>query len=125
MGVTRIHYARGRRELELTFTDNAEAVLSAEFLRVHSPSAEVRGHGAGQETLQVGKLNVTIESIQPVGHYAIQLVFDDGHDSGIYTWAYLYELAQNRTALWQRYLVALKTAGASRDPHEQVLHFQP
>ena len=123
--VTNIHYARGRRELELTFGDNTSAILTAEFLRVHSPSAEVKGHGPGQESLQVGKLNVAIEAIQPVGHYAIQLVFDDGHDSGIFTWGYLHELAQNQALLWQRYLAALKAAGASRDPDEQVLHFQP
>jgi DUF971 family protein len=123
--VTNIHYSRGRRELELTFADNTSAVLSAEFLRVHSPSAEVKGHGPGQESLQVGKLNVAIEAIQPVGHYAIQLVFDDGHDSGIFTWGYLHELAQHQAPLWQRYLAAVEAAGASRDPDEQVLHFQP
>ena len=123
--VTNIHYSRRRRELELTFVDNTNAVLSAEFLRVHSPSAEVKGHGPGQETLQVGKLNVAIDAIHPVGHYAIQPVFDDGHDSGIFTWAYLYELAQNQTQLWQNYLAAIEAAGASRDPDEQVLHFQP
>ena len=123
--VTRIHYSRQRRMLELCFDDDSQALLSAEFLRVHSPSAEVKGHGPGQETLQVGKLNVAIEAIKPVGHYAVQLVFDDGHDSGLFTWTYLHELATQQETLWARYLTAIDAAGASRDPNEQVLHFQP
>ena len=123
--VTKLHYARGRRVLELAFDDGLEAALSAEFLRVHSPSAEVRGHGPGQETLQSGKAQVEIVDIKPVGHYAVQLVFSDQHDSGLFTWAYLRELAANERRLWSDYLEAIEQAGLSRHPDEQVLHFQP
>ena len=125
MKPTRIHYARKRRELELTFLDGLSESLSAEFLRVHSPSAEVKGHGPGQETLQTGKASVQVTAINPVGHYAIQLVFDDGHDSGLYGWDYLYRLCRNRDALWQNYLQQLDAAGASRDPDIQVIQFTP
>lgn len=125
ISVTRIHYGRQSRHLELSFSDGREARLSAEFLRVHSPSAEVRGHGPGEEVLQTGKLNAEIRAIKPVGHYAIQLEFDDGHDSGLYTWDYLYELARDQQALWQHYLDRLEAAGASRDPDIQVVQFQP
>jgi DUF971 family protein len=83
---------------------------------VYSPSAEVRGHGPGQETLQVGKKEVTITSLQPVGHYAVQPEFSDGHASGIYSWEYLYELGVNQARLWAEYLAALDAAGASREP---------
>ena len=85
-----------------------------EFLRVHSPSAEVRGHGAGQETLQTGKQNVDIVSVLPIGAYAIQPVFSDGHDTGLFSWAYLHELGRNQESLWQKYLANLAAAGASR-----------
>ncbi len=85
-----------------------------EFLRVHSPSAEVRGHGAGQETLQTGKQNVDIVSVQPIGAYAIQPVFSDGHDTGLFSWAYLHEIGRNQESLWQKYLANLAAAGASR-----------
>ena len=123
--VTRIHYARSARQLELEFADGLEGALAAEFLRVHSPSAEVRGHGPGQEVLVSGKRNVEILDVRPVGHYAIQLVFDDGHDSGIYTWQYLRELVSENTALWQQYLEKLQKAGQSREPDVQVLQFDP
>lgn len=123
--VTRIHYARSARQLELEFADGLEGALGAEFLRVHSPSAEVRGHGPGQEVLVSGKRNVEILDVRPVGHYAIQLVFDDGHDSGIYTWQYLRELVSENTALWQQYLEKLQKAGQSREPDVQVLQFDP
>lgn len=103
------------RVLEIAFDDGARFRLPFEFLRVHSPSAEVKGHGAGQETLQVGKRDVTIDSLQPVGHYALQLTFSDGHDSGIYSWDYLYELGANQERMWADYLVQLEEAGASRD----------
>ena len=83
--VDRIHYARNQRTLDLSFDDGLTGSLSAEFLRVFSPSAEVRGHGPGQEVLQAGKAGVQITAINPVGHYAVQLVFDDGHDSGLYS----------------------------------------
>jgi len=90
--------------------------LPFEFLRVYSPSAEVRGHGPGQEVLQAGKRDVTINDLRSVGHYAVQPVFSDGHDSGIYAWDYLYELGTNQKQLWSDYLARLDAAGASREP---------
>ena len=93
--------------------------LEAEFLRVLSPSAEVRGHG--NPVLQTGKLNVAVTSVEMVGQYAIKLIFDDGHDSGIYDWGYLYELCHNKEAMWDEYLQALRDAGASRDPEVSVV----
>lgn len=113
------------KELELIYPDQQTFRLSCEFLRVHSPSAEVRGHGPGQETLQTGKLNVSISAVNPVGNYALQLVFDDGHDTGIYSWDYLLHLCQEQTRLWQAYLQRLAEAGASRDPSVQVVRFEP
>ncbi len=110
------------RQLELEYEGGARYSLSCEFLRVHSPSAEVLGHGPGQEVLQTGKINVGITAIKPVGNYALQLVFDDGHDTGLYSWTYLYELCQGQAAKWQSYLDRLASAGASRDPEVQVLH---
>lgn len=104
------------RVLEVAFDDGATFRLPFEFLRVHSPSAEVRGHGAGQETLQEGKRDVTINELEPVGHYAVKPVFSDGHDSGIFAWDYLYELGVNQEHLWSEYLERLEAAGASRDP---------
>jgi len=104
------------RVLEIAFSDGRAFKLPYEFLRVHSPSAEVRGHGPGQETLQVGKREVTIDAVEPVGHYAIQPKFSDGHESGIFSWDYLYELGCDQDALWERYLQKLAAAGASRDP---------
>ncbi|MGB1455615.1 gamma-butyrobetaine hydroxylase-like domain-containing protein [Spongiibacter marinus] len=109
------------RLLELRYADCSHYQLSCEFLRVFSPSAEVRGHGRGQEVLQTGKLNVEIRDIIAVGNYAIQLVFDDGHDSGIYSWRYLRELGENHQTLWEGYLAELRAANASRDPDEQVV----
>jgi len=100
--------------LEIKFNNLTECMLSCEFLRVHSPSAEVRGHGPGQETLQVQKENVTIENIEPIGQYAIKLIFSDGHNTGIYTWDYLYELAATYDALWEEYLRKLSLAGIQR-----------
>ena len=104
------------RVLEIAYSDGRAFKLPYEFLRVHSPSAEVRGHGPGQETLQAGKREVTIAEVEPVGHYAIRPKFSDGHDSGIYSWDYLYELGCDQDALWTRYLQKLSDAGASRDP---------
>ncbi|HQR57449.1 MAG TPA: DUF971 domain-containing protein [Burkholderiaceae bacterium] len=104
------------RVLEITFDDGASFRLPFEFLRVYSPSAEVRGHGPGQEVLQVGKRDVMISDLRSVGHYAIQPVFSDGHDSGIYAWDYLYELGVNQPRLWSEYLERLDAAGASREP---------
>lgn len=100
--------------LELRFSDGAEFRLPCEYLRVYSPSAEVRGHGPGQEVLQVGKQEVNIKSIEPVGNYAVKLVFDDGHDSGLYSWDYLYDLGANYQANWQNYLTRLEQAGIGR-----------
>ncbi|MBS7662329.1 DUF971 domain-containing protein [Pseudomonas lalucatii] len=93
--------------------------LSAEFLRVHSPSAEVQGHG--KPILQTGKLHVGLSAIEPAGNYALKLCFDDGHDSGLFTWAYLYDLATRQDELWAEYLAALAAAGQSRDPNESVV----
>lgn len=102
--------------LEIAFSDGARFNLPAEFLRVHSPSAEVRGHGVGEETLQVGKRKVVLKGLEPTGSYALKLEFDDGHDSGLYNWALLYSYGQNQDKLWQEYLDKLLAAGASRDP---------
>ena len=104
--------------LVVSFEDGSEFNLSFEYLRVHSPSAEVVGHGPGQETLQTGKEDVGITRIDPVGHYAIRLVFDDGHDTGLYSWTYLHELGHNMEANWQRYLDRLAAAGYAREKSE-------
>jgi len=101
--------------LELTYADEKKYLLPFEFLRVHSPSAEVRGHGAGQEILQTGKRQVSILSLEPVGNYALKPTFTDGHDSGLFTWEYLHELCQNQDAMWQEYLARLEAAGVTRD----------
>ena len=103
------------RVLEIAFSDGRSFRLPYEFLRVYSPSAEVRGHGPGQEVLQTGKRSVEIRTMEPVGSYAVQPVFSDGHGTGIYSWDYLYELGENQESLWAEYLEKLKAAGASRD----------
>jgi DUF971 family protein len=103
------------RILEVTFADGEVFRLPCEFLRVYSPSAEVREHGPGQEVLQAGKKDVGIDAIEPVGTYAVKLVFSDGHDTGLYTWDYLYQLGRDQDRLWQAYLERLRQAGASRD----------
>ncbi|MCZ6772868.1 MAG: DUF971 domain-containing protein [Proteobacteria bacterium] len=102
------------RILEISFEDGQVFELSCEYLRVHSPSAEVRGHSPEQAVLQVGKEKVNIREIEPMGNYAVKLVFDDGHNTGLYTWDYLYELGANRDEFWQRYLDALEAAGQKR-----------
>jgi len=120
---TEIKLHQKSRVMELTFSDGARYELSYELLRVYSPSAEVRGHGPGQEVLQVGKKNVEIVSIEPVGSYAIQPQFSDGHNTGIYSWDYLYELGLNRDRLWREYLDRIDRSGASReagDPPRQA-----
>lgn len=99
------------RVLEVRFDDGAEFELPFEYLRVFSPSAEVRGHGPGQETLQLGKHDVRITRVDPVGQYAVRLVFDDGHDTGLYTWGYLHELGRTREAKWAHYLERLAKLG--------------
>ena len=104
------------RVLDVAFDDGARFALPCEYLRVFSPSAEVRGHGPGQEVLQVGKREVGIEAIEPVGVYAVKLVFSDGHDTGIYSWEYLHELGVKRESNWNTYLARLAQAGKSREP---------
>ena len=113
---TEIKLHQTSRVLEIAFADGRTFKLPYEYLRVYSPSAEVRGHGSGQEVLQVGKREVTIKEVEPVGHYAIRPLFSDGHDTGIYSWDYLYGLGDEQDELWQRYLERLQRAGASRDP---------
>lgn len=108
------------RLLELTFEDGRTYKLPYEFLRVHSPSAEVRGHGPGQETLQVGKRDVSITEVEPVGQYAIRPTFSDGHNSGIFSWDYLYEIAVGHDRMWNDYLHRLEAAGASREPADAL-----
>ena len=103
------------RVLEIAFDDGRAFRLPYEYLRVYSPSAEVRGHGPGQETLQVGKREVGIATVESVGHYAIRPTFTDGHGSGIYSWDYLYDLGNRHDELWRRYLDQVAAAGASRD----------
>jgi DUF971 family protein len=112
---TEITLHQQSKALEIAFEDGSRYKLPFEFLRVYSPSAEVRGHGPGQETLQVGKRNVLLTEVEPAGSYAIKLIFDDGHDSGLYTWEYLYELGKYHDAMWQEYLNKMEEAGASRD----------
>lgn len=106
---------RASRVLEVRYTEDEFYRLPFEYLRVHSPSAEVQGHGPGQETLVLGKQNVGVTAVEPVGAYAIRLVFDDGHDSGLYSWKYLRELGREQTSRWERYLARVRAAGAARD----------
>lgn len=108
----RLHQAS--RLLEIKFDNNTECMLSCEFLRVYSPSAEVKGHGPGQETLQIDKELVNITAIEPIGNYAVKLVFSDGHDTGLYSWDYLYYLGENYQAMWQDYIAKLEIAGHKR-----------
>jgi DUF971 family protein len=103
------------RVLEIAFSDGRSFRLTYELLRVYSPSAEVRGHGPGQEVLQTGKRNIEIRTLEPVGSYAVQPQFSDGHSTGIYSWDYLYELGENQEQLWSKYLEKLKAANASRE----------
>ena len=114
MKPTAINLHKLSRILELSFEDGSSYRLPAEYLRVYSPSAEVQGHGPGQETLQVGKEDVGIDNIEPIGHYAIKLAFDDNHDTGIYSWSYLHELGTTYEARWQQYLDRLEAAGHQR-----------
>ena len=100
--------------MALIYQDQAPVYLSFEFLRVHSPSAEVRGHGIGQEVLQVGKKDVSIQSIEPTGNYGVKISFDDGHDSGIFSWDYLYQCTQNQDKMWASYLQKLEDSNQTR-----------
>ena len=104
--------------LDVSFDDGSVFSYTFEYLRVHSPSAEVVGHGPGQETLQTGKEDVVITRIDPVGHYAVRLVFDDGHDTGLYSWSYLHQLGRDMEANWRRYLDRLAAAGYARQNPE-------
>lgn len=111
---TEINLHQKSRELEIAFDDDSRFHFSSEFLRVYSPSAEVRGHAPGEETLQLDKENVNIKELQPVGNYAIKIVFTDGHDSGLYSWDLLYDYGKNQQQLWAAYLQKLKDAGHER-----------
>jgi DUF971 family protein len=111
-----IRLQKKSRQLAINYDDGSHFALSFEYLRVHSPSAKVKGHGPGQEVLQTGKENVQISALEPVGHYAIRIVFDDGHDTGLYTWNYLYSLGVEREKRWQAYLDRLTAAGYPRQP---------
>lgn len=116
---TDIKLHKASKTLSLKYASGEEYQLSAEFLRVHSPSAEVQGHG--KPILQFGKIGVGLSKVEPAGQYALKLTFYDGHDSGLFTWDYLYQLAQRQDALWEDYLGELKAAGKSRDPSESVV----
>ena len=117
----KLEVRRRSRVLHLEYDNQESYDLSFEYLRVHSPSAEVKGHGPGQETLQWGKENVQIVGMEAVGNYAVQLIYDDGHDSGIYSWSYLYELAIERESRWQAYLQKLAAAGKIRQTEKPDL----
>ena len=118
-------YRRESRILEIDYGEGEVACLSAELLRVYSPSAEVRGHADGERVLQTGKKRVGIDSVEAVGNYAVRIVFDDGHDTGIYSWAFLRELHERRDERWQAYLAELKQANASRLPTIPVGQWAP
>lgn len=120
-----IRYHKKTRTLELQYSDGKSAVLSAELLRVFSPSAEVRGHSEDQRVLQTGKKQVAIRSVDPIGNYAIRIEFDDGHDTGIYSWGYLRELVDRREEFWAQYLRDLELANASRLPQIPLGHWSP
>lgn len=116
---TAIKLHQASKLLEIHFDNHTECMLSCEFLRVYSPSAEVKGHGPGQEVLQIGKEDVNINAIEPVGNYAVKLVFSDGHDTGLYSWDYLYYLAEHYQALWLEYIGKLDVAGHPRKEQQQ------
>lgn len=116
---TGINLHKASKTLTLTYGPDEVYQLPAEFLRVHSPSAEVQGHG--KPILQFGKLGVGLSKVEPAGQYALKLTFDDGHDSGLFTWEYLYQLALRQDDLWNDYLAQLKAAGKTRDPNQSVI----
>ena len=118
---SRIVVSEKKDVLNMQYQGDVRYNLPAEYLRVFSPSAEVRGHGRGQEVLQIGKRDVLIKAIAKSGNYAIQITFDDGHDSGIFTWDYLFELGSNQTDNWADYVQRLHQANQSRDPDTQVV----
>jgi DUF971 family protein len=113
---TEIKLRRRSRVLEVSFADGSRFELPFEYLRVHSPSAEVRGHGAGEGVLVLGKENVVVTAVEPVGQYAVKLVFDDGHDTGLYTWKYLHELGSQREQKWSEYRARVERAARDADP---------
>jgi DUF971 family protein len=113
---TELRVNRAERLLTVVFADGARFALPAELLRVESPSAEVKGHGPGQKTIVAGRRHVGIMDLEPVGNYAVRIVFDDLHSTGMYSWDYLYHLGQNQERIWQEYLQALAARGLSRDP---------
>ena len=110
---TEIKLRRRSRVLEVSFADGSRFELPFEYLRVHSPSAEVRGHGAGEGVLVLGKENVVVTAVEPIGQYAVRLVFDDGHDTGLFTWKYLHELGTQRQQYWAQYLARVARAGSA------------
>ncbi len=122
---TEIKLHQKSRRLEIAFSDGRSFSLPFEFLRVFSPSAEVRGHGPGQEVLQTGKANVDIVTLEPVGSYAVQPTFSDGHSTGIYAWDYLYSLGEERERMWGEYLQKLAAAGASREQEQGLTPQKP
>ena len=113
---TEIRLQMKSRQVLVAFDDGSHFELPFEYLRINSPSAEVQGHGPGQGVLQTGKENVRVTAVEPVGHYAVRLVFDDGHDTGLYTWKYLYELGRDQEHKWRAYLDRLREAGYARQP---------
>ena len=121
MTPTNITLNQKKRSLEITWPDKQTHQLSCEYLRVSSPSAEVQGHGAGQETLQLGKENINISAIEPVGNYAVKLIFDDNHDSGLYSWNYLRELGEHQASNWDEYLRKCDDAGYQRKAEGQII----
>jgi DUF971 family protein len=114
--VVEIRVRRAEKRLDITFDDGTEARLPAEYLRVESPSAEVQGHGPGQRKTVSGRRHVGIMAVEPVGHYAVRLQFDDLHDTGIYSWEFLHQLGREQAARWEAYLAELAAKGLSRDP---------
>ena len=125
VNVKALKLRRASRTLEVTFADGRHAALPLEYLRVFSPSAELWGHGRSEPLLVGGKRAVNVARVEPVGRYAVKLVFDDGHDTGLYSWDYLHQLCSQQETLWQQYLERMTAAGASRDPQVQVINFQP
>ncbi|MGI0118764.1 gamma-butyrobetaine hydroxylase-like domain-containing protein [Zooshikella sp. RANM57] len=121
--LTDIKLHKKSRKISLSYGNGEQFELSCELLRVLSPSAEVRGHGQGQAVLQTGKRLVNIQQVEPIGHYALKITFDDGHDSGLFTWDYLYDLCCHQQQYWDNYLQQLHHAGASRDPDVSVIKF--
>ncbi len=113
---TEIKLRKKSRVLEISFSDGARFELSFEYLRVYSPSAEVRGHGPGEGKLELAKENVLVTQVEPVGNYAVKLDFDDGHNTGLYSWAYLYELGRDYEAKWNKYLYRCERLGYERKP---------